>query len=883
MTTQEGRVDLGPIHVLIVEDCAEDAELVVRRLRTDGIDAYVRRVDTEADFLDGLEGCPDVIISDLSLPEFDGRQALALRMSHAPGIPFIVMSGTITDEDATTLLDLGASDYILKDRMGRLSAAVRRCILDRPDLIEREREWNEDQTDRRKAETHFHRGMDYLRSLLEASLDPLVTIDAEGRVADVNAASVAVTGVPRSQLIGSHFEIFFAEPDVARQLFDRVLVDGSVHDVELTIRHVDGTLTPVLCNASLYRGADGAPLGVFATARDITLQKQSQAHFQQLHSIASLGARSQQATELEVVFRDVTSTVSTAIPDIGSCEIWRSVTDVDTGDRSLQLVSCAPVATTIGEVQRALPAGSVIEREMCDVGRTMLTAVHWQPVDGDVKDTHPLAMTIRGGHEAWGVLVAHRRDSHESDSAVDSLLREATNILGAAVSRAEAEDVLWYEARHDVLTGLPNRAYLVECLESSLRGQQGGILGVAMIDLDGFKEINDRYGHDAGDSVLTSIGRLMSAAVRPGDMVARLGGDEFALLVLDLDEPGEMAPLVKRLLDAISGPVRVADVWVTVSASAGWTTTVDTDPSAASLLRCADAAMYVVKRSGKDGVRQFVASMSDDVAEEIRIGDELRAAVANDEFVLYYQPQVDLRTGVIFGVEALIRWHHPTRGVIPPDAFLNDAINLGLLPMITERVIVDACQRGSDRLAQDGPLVVSANITAGDLADERLPGVISRALRAADLEPHRLCLEVTENGVLAEVPSVAATIEAIRRLGVAMSIDDFGTGYSSLRRITVLPVAALKIDRSFISGLGTSPNDTAMVSSIISMSHNFGLDVVAEGIETTRQLEHLIEMGCEFGQGFLFGRPMPPEAELPHDHVASIFRARSGSRSAAPA
>jgi diguanylate cyclase (GGDEF)-like protein/PAS domain S-box-containing protein len=424
--------------------------------------------------------------------------------------------------------------------------------------------------------------------------------------------------------------------------------------------------------------------------------------------------------------------------------------------------------------------------------------------------------------------------------------------------RKAAEHELSELALHDPLTGLPNRRLFTDRVEQAIAGtQQGGRMAVLFVDLDRFKLVNDSLGHAVGDRLLAAVATRLRAVVRPTDTISRFGGDEFTLLCEDTDEAAA-ARVAERILKSLARPFPISEHELFVSASIGISVCRDAHTAAGAMLRDADAAMYRAKDEGRTGYAIFDGGMRSRATARLELENDLRRALDQHEFELAYQPDVDLQSGRMTGVEALLRWHHPRRGTLLPGQFIETAEESGMIVPLGEWVLDAACRQA--RIWQDAghPLSVSVNISPLQLSDPKLPDVLAATLASTGADPYLLTLEITES---AAVHADYSTLKAIRDQGVRLAFDDFGSGFSSLSQIRSLPeVDTLKIDRLFTEELGRRPADTAIVAAIVRMANAMGMDTVAEGIETELQARIVKRLGCERGQGYHFGRPMPAEA-----------------------
>ena len=458
--------------------------------------------------------------------------------------------------------------------------------------------------------------------------------------------------------------------------------------------------------------------------------------------------------------------------------------------------------------------------------------------------------------------------SCECESIVANLLDDPS-VRGLVVTardvgeRTALEDELRQMAFHDGLTGLANRALFADRVQHALdhSARTGLATAVMMIDLDDFKGVNDTLGHDAGDELLQVVAQLLVGKARRSDTVARLGGDEFAVLIEDVPDAAEPFQLGQRLLDALKDPVVVQRSELFVSASIGIALANTGLEEVADLLRDADTAMYNAKQSGKARVAAFKAGMHEQLVRRSQLKHDLRRAMDAGELRILYQPTVDLSSGALEGVEALLRWHHPQLGVISPLEFIPLAEETGLIVPIGAWVLREACRQARSwdaEAPQAGRLSVNVNVSGRQLEDEVLVEDVRAALAETSLDPGRLVLEITESVLLKDWKSSLQRLERLRGLGVRLAIDDFGTGYSSLSYLDRLPVDVIKIDKAFVDRLSDA-KDASLVESIVQMSQVMGLKTIAEGIEAPGQAARLHEASCDLGQGYLFGRPTEPE------------------------
>ena len=443
-------------------------------------------------------------------------------------------------------------------------------------------------------------------------------------------------------------------------------------------------------------------------------------------------------------------------------------------------------------------------------------------------------------------------------SVLDARMESRTAVLAASL--AEANQELTHLAMHDGLTKLPNRILLEDRLHQATENAKRyhGRFSVLFLDLDGFKAVNDSFGHSIGDRLLVEVAQRIRACIRARDTIARIGGDEFVVL-LDADEPADAAAVADKLVTAIRQPFTIGELELRVSASIGIAIYPGAD-GRRDLLKDADAAMYHAKEMGRNCYCFFETSMNADAQEQLQLLHDLHLALERHELVVYYQPKFDAASRKLMGAEALVRWQHPTRGLVPPNDFIPMAEKSGLIVPIGEWVLDEACRQMSEwRQFGSENWSIAVNLSPLQFGHTGLIQMLRDTLRRHGVEPRCLTLEVTESTAMRDVDTSMAILQQIYSMGVNISIDDFGTGYSSLLYLKRLPASELKIDRGFVRGLAKDGEDAAIVSAIVALGKSLNLKVVAEGVETTGQQEFLTRLGCDSLQGFLLGRPMPPD------------------------
>ena len=669
-------------------------------------------------------------------------------------------------------------------------------------------------------------------ALVENSADIVGVLNDEGLIAYVSPAVERTLGFEPKRLLDQPFiDLVNADdrPVVAAAL--RAVVDS--RDSELTTEArlqmaSGGTAWFEMSMADRREAADIE--GVVVNARDITERRQAEA--QLTKSEARFKALVQHSSDLVAV-----------LDEVGRFIYVSPSSQTLLGVDSEELIGQPAIDYIAPEQRNAVTIRIVSELEGKGVPQHM--ELHAVSIDG-----HPLIL------DATITDLSH-------DPAVGGVVINARDIT---VSH-KLESDLRFAAYHDSLTGLANRLLLMKKIEETR--QDDTIAGIALlfIDLDDFKTINDGLGHAVGDEILNLVASRLRGVLRLRDTAARLGGDEFAVLLTECYSDDDVTALADRVLAAVREPIDLADRELHISASIGISVAWGDRPSPTTMLRDADAAMYKAKKDGKNRAELFESSLQETAMERLELSTDLRSAIETGELFLLYQPIVNLETEGIVGVEALVRWEHPTRGTLGPGMFIELAEQTGLIVPLGRWVLREACRQMAewDAAGLDSPKM-SVNVSARQLGDPDLISDIIGSLRDHDLSPDRLCIEVTESLLIDETEFTMERLRDIHTVGVALAVDDFGTGYSSLSYLRRYPFDRLKIDRAFVMALGEGASrerDLEIVRAIVDLASRLEVDVVAEGIETETEWELLRSLGCGLGQGFLFARPIPPEEIAP--------------------
>jgi diguanylate cyclase (GGDEF)-like protein/PAS domain S-box-containing protein len=502
------------------------------------------------------------------------------------------------------------------------------------------------------------------------------------------------------------------------------------------------------------------------------------------------------------------------------------------------------------------------------VGADIMDLMH----EDDRREVMAILPSLIESKQGWSQLVTrwrHARDEsyrHLESTAVAVIdeMGRVTGFRGAdrdVTERIGLQRELAHQAFHDPLTGLANRTLFAERTEQALEEarRSGSLVALLFADLDNFKSVNDTLGHSAGDDLLRNVAGRLERTLRPEDTLARLGGDEFAILLEDVDGTKGAQRVAERIVESLSSPFTIQGKEINAQTSIGVAVGRAEDNSSEELLRNADVAMYVAKSAGKSQYRVFEVGMHAEVLQRAEIESDLRQALERDQFCLYYQPIIDLLTNSVVGVEALLRWDHPDRGLVAPPKFIPLLEESGLIVPVGAWILEESCRQArllQDLFPGDPPMKMSVNLSVRELQHAGLIRSVSDALERSKLSPRSLVLEITES-ILMTGEQTRDNLARLRDLGVRLAIDDFGTGYSSLGYLQHVPADILKIDKSFVDDVGRGTfEDSALARAIVSLGDTLGLRTVAEGIERVEQLSELLKLGCRWGQGYYFARPL---------------------------
>lgn len=711
-------------------------------------------------------------------------------------------------------------------------------------------------------------------TILDTLASGVVVRDPTGVITFANAAALDMYRMTREEVIGRRVMPSTEISDQhgrPMQVEDlpamRAVATGKPvrHQINRVTRR-DGSTVWVQVDAKPIVGPEGRTTEVVSSWMDISalklIEAELDARLRQQVIVAALGRYALSLSDLDVVLlraceavrdglgADYASVVE-VVADQGTCVLkagagWQE-------EPAGTLIPWGPTASLAGHVLHT--AAPLIAADLANETRF---AVSERLRRHNVVSALAVPLATPSLATFAGVLQAYFREQRSFPEHDIAFLTSVANVLAEAVARRHVEDSLQHMALHDQLTGLPNRMLLRDRLEQALRqrARKDHKLALLFADLDGFKQVNDSFGHEAGDTLLRDLGQRWTGALRESDTAARLGGDEFAILLPEVGDLTDVAVIVEKLQAALALPFRVSGNDAFVRASIGVVLAPDHGTDADSLTRRADMAMYAAKRTRSGHAVYRVEHEAEYEPARITLDGELRRAIEREELTFAYQPIVSLRNGASFGLEALVRWDHPTRGELAPADFLPVAERSGLLQAITWAALHQALRTLHDL----GPLAarhfVSINVTDRDLRDPRFVGGVRDSLAEAGIAPARLLLEISERAIAPDLDELLPVARELRALGLGLVIDDYGTGYSSLDRLRRLPLSGLKLDGSFVAAMLDDPQADAIVESTIRLARDMRMTVVAEGVERDVLAERLREVGCRAGQGYALARPM---------------------------
>ncbi|MGE0356986.1 MAG: EAL domain-containing protein [Burkholderiales bacterium] len=736
----------------------------------------------------------------------------------------------------------------------------------------------EDISERKRAEEALRRSEATLRAtaeqlqmLIESSPLAIYSRDREGLLTSWNPAAERMFGWSAAEVLGRPLP---SVPEDSRgdsaAIRGRLLAGEPPFKVEVRRRRRDGTPVDVDAFVGQLRDAEGNITGIIAMTADVSERKQAERRQALENAVARAIAESRSpADAIPPILRAFCEAMDW---QCGAC--W--VIDPDTnllrclGSWSIDDEALRAFAeANAGRTAESLPRGAGLLPRIVETREP-----HWIPdiaaEEGfrrrDIAAPAGLhaafAFPLLFANEALGAMEFFHRDVRPRDESQVRAVLSIGSQMGQYLVRLQAEEALRFVATHDALTRLPNREVFTQRLGQAVATarRHGRRLSVLFVDLDRFKVINDTLGHDAGDELLREMAARMGANVRESDTVARLGGDEFVVLLEEIASPATVRRIARKLLATLGGGAQVAGRELGITVSIGVSTYPEDGEDARSLLKNADIAMYRAKDLGGNTYQFYSAALNVHTLEHLTLESNLRRALERNELLLHYQPQFDVKSGGLTGFEALVRWQHPERGLVPPGDFIPIAEETGLIVPIGEWVLATACATRQAWLAQGLPDVgMSVNLSARQLMKADLLRDFARILRQTRCNPARLDLEITESMVMHNPESAVTFLHEVKRMGVRVTIDDFGTGYSSLAYLQRLPIDRLKIDRSFVAAIPGEAGSVAITRAVIAMAQSLRLTVIAEGVETQAQADFLAAHGCDQMQGYHFGRPVPEE------------------------
>jgi diguanylate cyclase (GGDEF)-like protein/PAS domain S-box-containing protein len=708
------------------------------------------------------------------------------------------------------------------------------------------------------------------RSLVQRSSDVIAVLDREGRILWVSPSIEAMLGCRRDQITGQ-VPTELIHPDDVAEIFDAftALLDraGATARIAFRAHHADGSWRWVDASFANLLG-DAAVNGIVVNGRDVTAQRESAdaVHVRavQQEAVARIGQLALEGADPSMLASDAVDLIRHTL-EVAACELFRVVDGKD--ELALEAAS-GPSQDLAGQLLLPMDGTSQASCTLAAGVPVIATDVISEPrfmppvhLPGAVS---AMSVSVAGRHRPYGVIVVYTDAKRAFGSNEAVFLQTAANALALALERRSAEAATRHQALHDSLTGLPNRVLFLDRLELALgrSHRQAGRVAVLFLDLDQFKVVNDSLGHDAGDQLLVAVAERLKLLLRPGDTVARFGGDEFTFLCDDVDSADDAVAIARRVTAGMADPFVLGRHRLHVTASVGIAIGQGGKATAESMLRDADAAMYRAKETGRDRYEVFDDSLRDRVLVRLHMETALRQALGGDELRMHYQPVVELSSGRTIGVEALLRWQITEDDLVGPEHFIGIAEQAGLIDELGDWVLREVCRQLAawTEVPALAPMRVTVNLSARQLSAPHLVPSIQRALDDFRLEAGRLGFDVAESSIMRDIELSMVVLQRLKDLGLALSIDDFGTGYSSLAYLKRLPVDTLKIDRAFIEGIGDDLGDAAVVASVVRLAHALKLRTVAEGIETPAQLSALRALGCDHGQGYLFGRPAAADA-----------------------
>jgi len=851
------------IRLLLVEDSAADAELIVRTLARASVNCTVERVETAAALEKALtQFHPDIVLSDFSMPGFSGMQALAqVRRAH-PHLPFVFVSGTIGEDVAIEALKHGATDYVLKSNLSRLAAAVERALTESATVLARV-----------AAEDALRNNEQRLRDIVETSQDWIWELDENRRCTFSSGAVRRILGYEPQEILGSRFEDLL-HPDSDGRLPTGTEGDAAVNGVRARWLHRDGT-PRWLERSAIALCIDGQIKGYRGTERDVTRRLHHENRIERLSrihlllssvngAVARSGDRAQMMQEVSRLAVEHGGYLRTIVAVVNSPDAHNVRPVAWSSKLTEPLASLTwPLSAVHGGDTQSLVATALTTRRaaVCDdLAQTMPTRLRHQPelLQIGVRAIAVVPMVV--DDKAIGVISFESRDPGMFDAEELGLLADVAEDVAFSLHYHDKVEAVRFLSWFDPLTQLARRELFCERLGRELVAAPEATATALVVDLERLGFVNDSMGREIGDELIRAAADRMRTQLGNPDRLAHFGGGTFAIALTGIDGSGPGLERIRdQVRDLFGRPFVVGGQEIDVSIHCGLAHFPEDARDGTTLVQNAEAALRRAKESGVSDFN-YTVTINAQLAERLLTGQKLNRALDLDQFVLHYQPLINIDQGRVVCVEALLRWQDPDRGLVPPNLFI---------PLLEESgQIVEVGQWVFEQAARDARRLHAAGIDGLRIAVNISPLQLRRAdfvknLKAIDFDrvgdDSILEVEITESMLMQDLEGSIAKLAQLRKSGIRISIDDFGTGYSSLALLARLPIDNLKIDRSFISTLADDPASMTVVSTIIGLARSFRLNVVAEGVETDEQLKLLRLMKCDVAQGFHFGRPVPLE------------------------
>ena len=813
------------MQILVVEDSPVYRQLLASHLQEWSFPFTIAKNGTEAWTLLQRSDCPRLILLDWVLPDIDGIELCRRIRLAGSGNSYsyiILLTGKDGKKNMLEAMQAGADDYLVKP-FDQLELKARLLVGKRIIGL------NEELVSARESMRYATEKQLHLRSAaLEAAANGIVITDRHGTIVWANHAFTKMTGYSKEEILGQNPRLLKSgkQPESYYANLWSTISSGRVWQGEIVNRRKDGTtyteemtITPVTQDLGSMTDTY-----FIAIKQDITERKQAQQALRHAEE------------KYRAIFEDAVVGIFQTTPDGCPLSVNRAYAEMLGYDSPEQLLA------EVSNVARQL---FVDPGRMGELGHAL--------DENDVVRGAEVEIYRRDRTKKW-VLVNLRA---VRDHGGNIVLREGT--VEDITDRKVAEERVQFLAYYDALTGLPNRTLLQDRLSRALASARRRKDKVALLflDLDGFKTINDSLGHSFGDLFLQVVAERLKRFAREQDTVARVGGDEFLIVLTAVKDAADAAVAAERIMNAMTAACVIQGRSLSISCSVGISIFPEHGRDGEILIKNADAAMYWAKEKGRSSFRFFTEDMNAQAVERLTLENSLRLALGREELFLVYQPQMDIATGRITGLEALLRWQHPELGLVPPDKFIRIAENSGLIMPIGEWVLRTACSQARKWQDEGLPAVpVAVNVSAVQFRQEDFRELIGRVLRETGLAPQYLELELTESLLLSNADVTFSVLQELKAMGLTLAIDDFGTGYSSLSYLKQFPVSKLKIDRSFVRDVAVNPDDAAITNAIIGMTKSLHLKVIAEGVEDEAQMSFLRAHQCDEIQGYYFSKPL---------------------------